>query len=81
MHHSCRLNTFLFPQMGISAQAGKTRPQTGVVFRDGTEVLQGRDGNISAELLVGTKANPTAVLVSFKSPYKLETGPVSVLCL
>ncbi|KAL7472739.1 hypothetical protein ACHAXS_013145 [Conticribra weissflogii] len=62
--------------MGISAQAGKTRPQTGVVFRDGTEVLQGRDGNISAELLVGTKANPTAVLVSFKSPYKLETGPV-----
>jgi len=62
--------------MGISAQAGKTRPQTGVVFRDGTEVLQGRDGNVSAELLVGTKANPIAILASFMSPYKLETGPV-----
>lgn len=24
--------------MGVSSQAGKSRPQTGVVFRDGTEV-------------------------------------------
>ena len=62
--------------MGVSSQAGKARPQTGVVFRDGTDVLQGRDGNVSAELLVGSKANPTAVLVSFNAPYKLETGSV-----
>ena len=62
--------------MGVSSQAGKSRPQTGVVFRDGTDVLQGKSGEVSAELLVGTKANPTSVLVSFKAPYKLETGSV-----
>lgn len=62
--------------MGISAQAGKSRPITGVVFRDGTDVLQGKGGDVSAELLVGTKANPTSVLVSFNAPYKLETGSV-----
>lgn len=28
--------------MGVSSQAGKSRPQTGVVFRDGTDVLQVR---------------------------------------
>lgn len=60
--------------MGVSSQAGKSRPQTGVVFRDGTDVLQGRNGDVSAEILVGTKANPTSVLVSFSAPYKLEKG-------
>lgn len=62
--------------MGVSSQAGKSRPQTGVVFRDGTDVLQGKSGDVSAELLVGTKAKPTSVLVSFSAPYKLETGSV-----
>eukprot|EP00571_Detonula_confervacea_P014059 CAMPEP_0172311030 /NCGR_PEP_ID=MMETSP1058-20130122/13639_1 /TAXON_ID=83371 /ORGANISM="Detonula confervacea, Strain CCMP 353" /LENGTH=318 /DNA_ID=CAMNT_0013024081 /DNA_START=22 /DNA_END=978 /DNA_ORIENTATION=+ len=62
--------------MGVSSQAGKSRPQTGVVFRDGTDVLQGKSGDVSAELLVGTKAQPTSVLVSFNAPYKLETGSV-----
>jgi len=62
--------------MGVSSQAGKSRPQTGVVFRDGTDVLQGKSGDVSAELLVGTKASPTSVLVSFNAPYKLETGSV-----
>ena len=62
--------------MGVSSQAGKSRPQTGVVFRDGTDVLQGKSGDVSAELLTGTKAQPTAVLVSFNAPYKLETGSV-----
>jgi len=63
--------------MGVSSQAGKSRPQTGVVLRDGSEVLQdGRSGAVSAEILTGTKANPSAVLVSFASPWKLETGPV-----
>ena len=62
--------------MGVSSQAGKSRPQTGVVFRDGTDVLQGKSGDVSAELLTGTKAQPTAVLVSFSAPYKLETGSV-----
>jgi hypothetical protein len=62
--------------MGVSAQAGKSRPVTGVVFRDGTDVLQGKSGDVSAELLVGSKSNPAAVLVSFTAPYKLETGSV-----
>jgi len=62
--------------MGVSSQAGKSRPQTGVVFRDGTDVLQGKNGDVSAELLVGTKASPQSVLVSFNAPYKLEKGSV-----
>jgi hypothetical protein len=62
--------------MGVSSQAGKSRPQTGVVFRDGSDVLQDRQGAVSAEILTGTKAKPKAVLVSFISPWKLETGPV-----
>jgi len=62
--------------MGVSSQAGKSRPQTGVVLRDGSEVSQDRQGNLVSEILTGSKANPVAVLVSFKSPWKLETGPV-----
>jgi len=62
--------------MGVSSQAGKSRPQTGVVFRDGSQVLQDKSGAVSAEILTGTKANPEAVLVSFVCPWKLETGPV-----
>jgi hypothetical protein len=62
--------------MGVSSQAGKSRPQTGVVFRDGSEVSQDKAGTVSAELLTGTKASPKAVLVTFRSPLKLETGPV-----
>lgn len=62
--------------MGVSSQAGKSRPQTGVVLRDGNEVLQDKKGNVVSEILTGTKANPVAVLASFKSPWKLETGPV-----
>ncbi|KAL7447533.1 hypothetical protein ACHAXM_010811 [Skeletonema potamos] len=62
--------------MGVSSQAGKSRPQTGVVFRDGTDVLQSKTGDVSAEILVGTKADPKSVLISFSAPYKLETGGV-----
>lgn len=62
--------------MGVSSQAGKSRPQTGVVFRDGSEVFQDRSGSVGAEILVGTKAKPVAVLVSFASKLKLEKGSV-----
>mmetsp|Transcript_28795 Transcript_28795/g.58477 ORF Transcript_28795/g.58477 Transcript_28795/m.58477 type:complete len:316 (-) Transcript_28795:314-1261(-) len=63
--------------MGVSSQAGKSRPQTGVVLRDGSDVSRdSRTGSVLAEILTGTKANPTAVVVSFASPWKLETGPV-----
>jgi hypothetical protein len=62
--------------MGVSSQAGKSRPQTGVVLRDGSEVLQDNQGNVLSEILTGSKANPVAVLTTFRSPWKLETGPV-----
>lgn len=64
--------------MGVSSQAGKSRPQTGVVLRDGSDVLRDAKsgGTVSAEILTGTKINPVAVVVSFQSPWKLETGPV-----
>jgi len=62
--------------MGVSSQAGKSRPQTGVVLRDGSDVSQDRSGSVLAEILTGTKTNPSAVVVSFSSPWKLETGPV-----
>ena len=62
--------------MGVSSQAGKSRPQTGVIFRDGSDVLQDKSGAVSAEILTRKKADPQAVLISFVSPWKLETGPV-----
>mmetsp|Transcript_6124 Transcript_6124/g.17224 ORF Transcript_6124/g.17224 Transcript_6124/m.17224 type:complete len:319 (+) Transcript_6124:42-998(+) len=64
--------------MGVSSQAGKSRPQTGVVFRDGSDVSQDRaTGAVAAELLTGTKTQPNLVLTTFNSPhYKLERGPV-----
>ncbi|CAB9530685.1 expressed unknown protein [Seminavis robusta] len=61
--------------MGVSSQAGKSRPQTGVVLRDGSDVQQDKQGNVLSEILTGTKANPMAVVASFQSPWKLETGP------
>lgn len=62
--------------MTVSSQAGKSRPQTGVVFRDGSEVSQDQNGAVAAEILVGTKKDPKPVLVSFTSPWKLEKGSV-----
>ena len=63
--------------MGVSSQTGKSRPQTGVVFRDGYDVAQDpRSGQVTAEILTGTKEHLNAVLVSFESKWKLETGPV-----
>ena len=38
--------------------------------------LQGRNGDVSAEILLGKKEAPASVLVSFAAPYKLETGGV-----
>lgn len=62
--------------MGVSSQAGKSRPQTGVVLRDGSDVSQDGSGQVLAEILTGTKADPKAVLASFSSPWPLATGPV-----
>ena len=62
--------------MGVSSQAGKSRPLTGVIFRDGSEVSQDGTGAVSAEILTGKKEDPKAVLVSFVSPWKLQSGSV-----
>mmetsp|Transcript_2404 Transcript_2404/g.3516 ORF Transcript_2404/g.3516 Transcript_2404/m.3516 type:complete len:312 (-) Transcript_2404:328-1263(-) len=63
--------------MGVSSQAGKSRPQTGVVLRDGSDVSQDtRTGDVLAEILTGTKAKPVAVLASFQSPWPLQKGAV-----
>jgi hypothetical protein len=62
--------------MGVSSQAGKSRPVTGVVLRDGSEVNQDPSGTVLAEILVGTKANPKAVLASFSTPLPLARGTV-----
>ena len=37
--------------MGVSSQAGKSRPETGVVLRDGGDVQQDKQGNVLAEPL------------------------------
>ena len=51
-------------------------PPSVAKLRDGSDVSQDRTGNVLAEILTGTKANPSAVLVTFASPWKLERGPV-----
>jgi len=65
-----------FP-MGVSSQAGKSKPVTGVFLRDGTSVERDtRTGNVLAELVLGDKADLSAVLVSFQSPWPLAKGSV-----
>ena len=59
--------------MGVSGQAGKSRPETGIYFRDGSEVSRDtRSGNVLAEIVLGaTSSDPTAILASFTSPWSL----------
>jgi hypothetical protein len=62
--------------MGVSGQAGKSRPETGIVFRDGTETSRDtRSGNVLAEIVLNANSgDPTAVLTSFTSPWPLAKG-------
>lgn len=65
--------------MGVSGQAGKSRPETGVLFRDGSEPARDpRTGNVLAEILLNDKESNdlTAVLVTFSSPWPIATGSV-----
>jgi hypothetical protein len=65
--------------MGVSSQTGKSRPETGVVLRDGSEVSQDfRTGDVSAEILLRSAGNNerVPVLVSYQSPWPLATGTV-----
>jgi hypothetical protein len=47
---------------------GKTKPETGVVFRDGSIPIQNKLGIISAEIISG-RGNP--IVVQFTAPYPL----------
>lgn len=63
--------------MGVSGQAGKAKPVTGVVLRDGSEASRdARSGNVLAEILVGKSTDPTPVLATFSSPWPLAKGGV-----
>ena len=56
--------------MGVSGQAGKAKPRTGVVLREGSEPSRDeRSGNVLAEILVGKASDPTPVLATFSSPW------------
>lgn len=62
--------------MGVSGQAGKSRPENGVVLRDGSEPSRNsKSGDVLAEILLSARSkSPTAVLTSFSSPWPLATG-------
>jgi len=65
--------------MGVSGQAGKSKPETGVVLRD--DVSQnGRTGDVLAEILVdgggGSTEKKMTVLTSFAAPWPLAKGSV-----
>ena len=67
--------------MGVSGQAGKSKPITNVVFPDGGLDVQ-RDpktGNVLAEILVQKSKQPEdlmAVVTSFTAPWSLAKGMV-----
>jgi hypothetical protein len=53
-------------------QAGKSKPETGVVLREGSEVSRdSRSGNVLAEILVKGNGNLMPVVASFSSPWPL----------
>merc|ERR1712232_1331389 len=63
--------------MGVSGQAGKMKPETGVVLREGSQVARdARSGNVLAEILVGTSTDLTPVVASYSSPWPLASGSV-----
>ena len=63
--------------MGVSGQAGKAKPVTGIVLREGSEVSRDdRSGSVLAEILLGKSADPTPVLATFTSPWPLAKGGV-----
>ena len=66
--------------MGVSGQGGKMRPETGVIFRDGSEVSRDpRSGDVLAEILLKSKGSaeqPIPVLTTFSSPWPLGTYPM-----
>ena len=64
--------------MGISGQGTRSRPQTGVVLRDGSEPSRdARTGDVSAEVLVKSESGTQLpIIVSFQAEeWPLATGP------
>jgi len=65
--------------MGVSSQAGKSRPVTGVFLRDETEVSRDkRTGDVNAEIILTNDSNGEnmAALIQYNSPtWPLATGP------
>ena len=62
--------------MGVSGQAGKSKPLTGVVLREGTDISRDtKSGNVLAEILVKQKSKGDddlmAVVTTFQSPWPL----------
>jgi len=63
--------------MGVSGQAGKSRPETGVVLRDGSEVdRDSRTGDVLAEIIVDSSSGKVPILASYSSPWPLAKGTV-----
>lgn len=59
--------------MGVSGQAGKSKPETGVIFRDGSELARNsKSGNVLTELILNSPKNELlAAVVTFSSPWAL----------
>ncbi|KAL3906531.1 MAG: hypothetical protein SGARI_003963 [Bacillariaceae sp.] len=63
--------------MGVSGQAGKSKPETGVVLRDGSDVQRNqKSGEVLAEILVKGGGSSSSndlmpVVASFSSPWPL----------
>jgi hypothetical protein len=71
-----RTGTVAMP-MGVSGQAGKSRPETGVIFREGSDVSRdSRTGDVLAEILLDTNEGKTPYLASYSSPWPLAKGIV-----
>jgi len=65
--------------MGVSGQAGKSRPETGVILRQGSDVSRNeKSGDVLAEIVVkGVGKEPImAVLARYVSPWPLAKGSV-----
>jgi len=62
--------------MGVSSQAGKSRPVTGVYLRDGSEVSRNsKSGDVLAEIILRTKdGGSMAALTTYTSSYPLAKG-------
>ena len=59
--------------MGVSGQAGKSKPETGIVFREGSEMARNsKTGEVVAEILLKDgKKEYVPVVASFSSPWPL----------